>query len=136
IADGTIVSYSANASYAGRKNLVYKWTVSPANAKILKGEGTSEIEVDTTGLAGQRVTASVIVDDGSGELGCRQIAQAITEVPLIERRTIASNQFDVCCECASDDQKARLDNLAIALQNDPTTTAYIIAYSAKSSQKA
>ncbi len=136
VTDGTIVSYSANVSYAGKKQLFYRWTVSPAGAKILKGAGTSEIEIDTTGLAGQRVTASVIVDDGSGEIGCRQIAQAATYVPPIERRSIASNQFDVCCGCASDDQKARLDNLAIELQNNPGTTAYVIVYAARNSQQA
>lgn len=136
VADGTIVSYSANVSYAGKKPLIYNWTVSPARAKILKGAGTSEIEIDTTGLAGQRVTASVIVDDGSGEIGCRQIAQATTAVPPIEQRTIASNQFDVCCGCASDDQKARLDNFAIELQTNPAMTAYVIVYAARNSQKA
>jgi len=136
VTDGAIVTYSANVSYTGKKSLIYRWTVSPAGAKILKGAGTSEIEIDTTGLAGQRVTASVIVDDGSGEIGCRQIAQAGTSVPPIEQRSIASNQFDVCCGCASDDQKARLDNLAIELQNNPTTTAYVIVYAAKKSQQA
>jgi len=46
-----------------------------------------------------------------------------------------AKQFDVCCSCASDDQKARLDNLAIALQNDPTITSYIIAYAGRGSRK-
>ena len=136
VTDGTIVTYSANVSYAGKKPLIYKWTVSPATARILKGAGTSDIEIDTTGLAGQRVTASVIVDDGSGEIGCRQIAQAATSVPPIEQRSIASNQFDICCGCASDDQKARLDNLAIELQNNPATTTYVIVYAARNSQQA
>ncbi len=32
-----------------------------------------------------------------------------------------------------DDQKARLDNLAVELQNDPTTRAYIFAYGGRMS---
>src|SRR4030095_2826929 len=36
VTDGTIVTYSANVSYAGKKPLIYNWTVSPAAAKILK----------------------------------------------------------------------------------------------------
>ena len=129
VTDGTIVTYSANASYSGTRNLNYTWTVSPALAKVLSGAGSSRVEIDTTGLAGQRVIATLVVDDGSGTIGCRQIVQAATYIPPLERRERVSNQFDVCCECASDDQKARLDNFAIALQNDPTMTAYVIAYS-------
>jgi len=129
VTDGTIVTYSANATYSGMNNLIYTWTVSPGTAKILSGAGSSRVEIDTTGLAGQRLIGTLVVDDGSGGVGCRQIVQAATYIPPIERRERVSNQFDVCCECASDDQKARLDNFAIALQNDPTMTAYIIAYS-------
>jgi hypothetical protein len=43
-------------------------------------------------------------------------------------------EFDVCCSCSFDDQKARLDNLGIELQNDPTTTSYIIAYAGRTSR--
>ena len=133
--DGTIVAYSANVNYGGSRDLNYTWTVSPASAKIVTGVGSSRIEIDTTGLAGQRVTATLVVDDGSGAIGCRQIVQAATNVPPIERRERISSQFDVCCDCASDDQKARLDNLAIALQNDPSTTAYIIVYRNRNSRQ-
>jgi ribosomal silencing factor RsfS len=41
----------------------------------------------------------------------------------------------VCCDCASDDQKARLDNLAIELQSQPTTTAYILVYKNRNSRQ-
>ena len=41
---------------------------------------------------------------------------------------IVAHEFDECNNCSYDDQKARLDNLAIELQNDPSTRAYIIAY--------
>ena len=132
--DGTIVTYNANVTYGGGRDLTYAWTVSPG-AKIISGAGSSRLEIDTTGLAGQRLTASLVVDDGSGAFGCRQIVQAATYIPPVERRDRVSSQFDVCCDCASDDQKARLDNLAISLQNDPTTTAYILAYRNRNSRQ-
>lgn len=136
VTDGTIVSYSADVTYGGKKNLLYTWTVSPAAAKVLTGAGSPTIEIDTTGLAGQRVTATLVVDDGSGDVGCRQIAQATSYIPPVERRERISSLFDVCCDCASDDQKARMDNLAIQLQNDPSVTTYLIAYTAQKSHQA
>ena len=134
--DGTVVSYSADVTYGGRKNLVYTWTVSPVGAKLLSGAGSPRIEIDTTGLAGQRVIATLVVDDGSGDVGCRQIAQATSYIPPVERRERVSNLFDVCCGCASDDQKARMDNFAIELQNDPSVTAYVIAHTASNGKQA
>jgi hypothetical protein len=38
------------------------------------------------------------------------------------------NKFDEYGNIAFNDEKARLDNYAIQLQNDPTSTGYIIAY--------
>lgn len=132
--DGTIITYNANVTYSGSRDLIYTWTVSPG-AKILSGAGSPRIEIDTTGLSGQRVTGTLVVDDGSGAIGCRQIAQVATSIPPVERRKSVSSQFDVCCDCASDDQKARLDNLAIELQNEPTTTAYILVYKNRNSRQ-
>jgi len=49
------------------------------------------------------------------------------------KTSIVAREFDECNNCAFDDQKARLDNLAVELQNDPTTKAYIIAYGGRTS---
>ena len=46
---------------------------------------------------------------------------------------IVAREFDECNNCTFDDQKARLDNLAVELQNDPTTRGYIIAYGGRTS---
>ncbi len=35
--------------------------------------------------------------------------------------------------CSYDDQKARLDNLAVELQSDPTTSTYVFAYGGRTS---
>jgi len=134
VIEGEIITFTSDTTYSGTSALNYTWTVSPGNAKLLSGAGTPTISVDSTGLAGQRVTATLVVDDGSGEPNCRQVAQATTYVPPTPPRENPSRQFDVCCSCSFDDQKARLDNLAVELQNDPSTTSYVIAYGGRNSR--
>ena len=133
VGEGDIITYTADSAYSGTSDLIYTWTVSPSNAHIISGAGTPTITVDSTGLAGQRITATVVVDDGSGDDMCRQTVQASTNVPRPPKRTIVGREFDTCCSCSYDDQKARLDNLAVELQNDPTTTTYIFAYGGRTS---
>lgn len=134
VTDGEVITYTADTTYKGPAKLNYTWAVSPANAKVLSGPGTPTITVDSTGLAGQRITATLLVDDGSGEPMCRQTAQASTLIPALPPRENPAREFDVCCNCAFDDQKARLDNLAIELQNDQSTTTYIFAYGGRTSR--
>jgi hypothetical protein len=57
-----------------------------------------------------------------------------TPTPPTPPRENPSRQFDVCCSCSFDDQKARLDNLAVDLQTDPSTTTYVIAYGGRTSR--
>ena len=131
--EGEIITYAADAVYSGTSSLKYTWTISPASAHILSGAGTPTITVDSTGLAGKRITATLVVDDGSGEPLCQQSAQAFTNIPLLEKRKIVAKEFDECDGCSYDDQKARLDNLAVELQNDPTTTTYLFGYGGRTS---
>jgi PEGA domain-containing protein len=133
VTEGELVTYTADAVYSGNQTLSYTWTVSPRSARIISGLGSSTLTVDSTGLAGQSVTTTLVVDDGSGDSSCRLITQATTVVPPIQKQTIVGREFDTCCSCASDDLKARLDNLAVELQNDPSTTTYIFAYGGRTS---
>jgi hypothetical protein len=132
--EGEVITYTADTVYRGNSPLNYIWTVSPDNARIASGAGSPTITVDSTTLAGQRIIATLVVDDGSGNPICRQTAQASTFVPRTPPRESPARQFDVCCSCAPDDQKARLDNLAVELQNDPSTTTYVIAYAGRTSR--
>ncbi|HEV7797709.1 MAG TPA: hypothetical protein VGO73_06120 [Pyrinomonadaceae bacterium] len=131
--EGDIITFSTDTAYSGSALLNYTWSVTPAGAKMLTSVG-NKITVDSTGLGGQRVTASVVVDDGSGDPLCRQTAQASTYVRPPVKVEHPNRQFDVCCSCSFDDQKARLDNLAVELQNDPTATTYVIAYGGRTSR--
>ncbi|MBA3248064.1 MAG: hypothetical protein H0T63_08270 [Pyrinomonadaceae bacterium] len=126
--EGNLVTFAAEVGYPGTAALNYNWTVSPPGARIVSGAGTRTITVDTTGLGRQRVAATLMVDDGSNDPACRQQAQASTLVTATPPPSIAPRRFDVFPSVAFDDDKARLDNLAIELQNNPTATGYVIVY--------
>ena len=126
--EGEIITFAADVSYGGTDGLKYAWTVNPTAAKVINGAGTPTITVDSTGLGGQRVIATLVVTAGSSDPMCRQSAQSVAVVTAPERKVIVAREFDECDNCTFDDQKARLDNLAVELQNDPSTRAYIIAY--------
>lgn len=128
--DGDILTFSADVAYTGQSALNYTWTVSPPTARIVSGAGTPTITVDSTGLGNRRVTAILVVDDGSGDRNCRQTAQAATGI-LSPTIAVPARRFDEFPSVAFDDDKARLDNLAIELQNSPGSVGYIISYAGR-----
>src|SRR5215210_3475812 len=133
VGDGDIVTFTADVGYQGQSALNYTWTVSPPAARILSGVGTSTITVDSSGLGNKRVTAILVVDDGSGDRACRQTAQAATGVSGLPTIT-TPKRFDEFPSVAHDDDKARFDNLAIELQNNPGATGYVVAYAGRNSR--
>src|ERR1044072_730576 len=133
VTDGDIVTFTADVGYQGPSALNYTWTVSPPAARILSGVGTPTITVDSSGLGNKRVTAILVVDDGSGDRSCRQTAQAATGVSGLPTIT-PIKRFDEFPSIAHDDDKARFDNLAIEMQNNPGATGYIIAYAGRNSR--
>jgi hypothetical protein len=134
INDGDIVTFSSDVIYEGQSALTYTWTLSPASARIISGAGTPTISVDTTGLGNRRVTAILVVDDGSGDRNCRQTAQSSTAVLATVAPPITNKRFDEFPSVAFDDDKARFDNLAIELQNSPGSVGYIVAYGGRGSR--
>ena len=132
--DGVLITFTADVAYSGKNKLNYTWTVSPADAKIEGRADTATITVDSTNLGNQRVTATLVVDDGSGEAACRQTAQATTNVVRKELPPPECKVFDQFPSVAFDDDKARFDNLAIALQGSPDDQAYIIIYAGRTSR--
>ncbi|HVF24147.1 MAG TPA: hypothetical protein VM941_13755, partial [Pyrinomonadaceae bacterium] len=133
VSEGEIITYAADVSYGGTAGLKYNWTISPTSARIMTGAGSPTITVDSTGLGSQRLIATLSVDDGSADPACMQTAQAASMVAAMEKKILVAREFDECNNCTFDDQKARLDNLAVELQNDPATTGYVIAYGGRMS---
>lgn len=95
---------------------IFNWTVSAG--RIIEGQGTDRIKVDTTGLAGQSLKATLTM--GGFTIECSASCSIQFPVPL------ACRMFDEYPDIARNDEKARLDNFAIELQADPTSTAYVI----------
>jgi hypothetical protein len=106
---------------------VYNWTVSAGT--IIEGQGTNTIKVNTTGLAGQTIRAYLSMP-GYGSLTCSADCGVSIPVPKI-----VSRRFDEFPDIQRNDEKARLDNLVIELQNDPTSTAYVIVYPGRGSKR-
>src|SRR5262249_55275523 len=129
--DGDLITFTSDVAYNGSAALNYSWTVSPGSAKIVSGAGSPTLTVDSTGLGTRRVRATAVVHDGSSEAMCRQRASASTTIIAKTPPPVECKPFDQFPSVAFDDDKARLDNLAIELQNSPDNTAYIIIYAGR-----
>lgn len=102
---------------------IYNWSVSAGT--IIEGQGTPTIKVDTTGLAGQTIKATLSM--GGYTMDCS--ASCAVSIPVPEAKC---RKFDEFPNISRNDEKARLDNYGIELQNDPSSTAYIIVYPGRS----
>jgi len=100
----------------------YNWSVSAGT--ISSGQGTSTITVDTANLAGQSVTATVSI--GGADPSCTGTTASCTT--SIRTPPVEARKFDEYGNIRFNDEKARLDNYAIQLQNEPTATGTIIVY--------
>jgi hypothetical protein len=109
------------ASVSGDASITYNWSVSAGT--ISSGQGTSSITVDTAGLGGQTVTATVEL--GGLDPSCSRTASCTTSIitPPLECR-----KFDEYADLKFNDEKARLDNLAIQLQQEPGAQAYYVVF--------
>jgi hypothetical protein len=117
--EGQPITFTSSVS--SDQTVTYNWSVSAGT--ISGGQGTSSITVDTTGLGGQTVTATLEL--GGLDPACSRTASCSTTVKTpIQPPT----KFDEYGDIRFNDEKARLDNYAIQLQNSPGAQGYIIAY--------
>lgn len=116
--DQPVTFTSTLAGSLGNVSPVYNWTVSAG--RIIEGQGTPTIKVDTKGLAGQSIRAALSLAGYNMECS----ANCAIEFPI----PLTCRKFDEFAELSRNDEKARLDNYFIDLQNDPTSTAHVIVY--------
>ena len=122
VEDGSPATFTANFTQGTPEvSPTYNWTVSAGT--ITSGQGTSSITVDTKGTGGQTITATVEV--GGVDPTCNRTASCSTPVSLPPR---PPRKFDEYGNIRFNDEKARLDNFAIQLQNEPTSTGAIVGY--------
>jgi hypothetical protein len=100
---------------------VYKWSVS--NGKIISGQGTAAIKVDSTGFEGHFVNASVEID--GIEANCALTASASQ---TICDSLPPSRYFDQYGNISFINEKSHLDRFAAQLQNDHLAKGYLIIY--------
>jgi hypothetical protein len=99
----------------------YNWTISAG--RITSGQGTPRITVDTVGLAGQTLRATLdVIGFGTP---CPASCSVSFPIPNKPRK------FDEYYDIARNDEKARLDNYAIQLQAEPGSQGYVIVYPAR-----
>ena len=130
VTEGTRVYFKAmNRVTEGAIPVNYVWSISPSTLSIISGLGTDTIEVDTTGLGGQTIRATLDVNDGVYDETCKQTAFAPTVVERLPKEEAPlAYRCDIFESKAFDDDKARFDNCVIELQNRPDAQIYIILY--------
>jgi hypothetical protein len=128
VTPGQPMTFTASSS----GDVTYNWTVSAGT--ISSGQGTSSITVDTTGLAGQNVTATVEINGSAivPSCGCTTTA---SETGSVQARPTAT-QIDEFGKVTNDDIKARVDGFFTQLNNNPTAQGYIINYGTPAEIKA
>jgi hypothetical protein len=121
---GQPITFTASvAGGAEGATFTYNWSVSAGT--ISSGQGTSTITVDTAGVAGgSSVTATVNI--GGADPSCTGTTASCTT--SVKPPPAAARKFDEYGNIRFNDEKARLDNYAIQLQNEPGSTGTIIVY--------
>lgn len=107
---GEMMSYSASPD-EGRP---FEWTSSAGT--IATGQGSPRIEVMDVYTGSVTVTAV--------NSGCNNAASKTTEISS----DTSAVQFEAFANISRNDEKARLDNLAVELQGNPGSQAYLICY--------
>jgi hypothetical protein len=101
----------------------YNWSVSAGT--ISNGQGTPSITIDTTGLSGQNVTATVEIGGLPPE--CQRTASCSFSVATPPTQP-ECRKFDEYSDLKFNDEKARLDNFAIQLQQEPGSQGYYVIF--------
>jgi hypothetical protein len=138
----TSVQLTANATDPDGDTLLYTWTTTGGR---VTGDGPN-VTWDMTGVQPGTYTANVEVDDGCGCIAFSSTTVTVdacncvptpTPVPVetpVETPTPTPpppptpSQFDTYGNIPRNDVKARLDNFANALQENPGAQGYIVAY--------
>lgn len=98
----------------------FEWWVSVGT--IMAGQGTSEMTLDTTGLGGQAVTVTAALPGAPAD--CQKAASRTINIK--PQPIVCGLAFDQYGNIGFEDEKARLDNFAIQLSNDPLSSGQIV----------
>ena len=127
IQEGDLVTFAAINSGTAPIPIRYTWRVSPG--RVTSGLGTPSVTVDSTGMAGQTINAELDVNDDVYDNKCKQIISvptAVTQLP--PNNPPKAFKCDEFPSKSADDDKGRLDNCVIQVQNTPDAQLYVIIY--------
>lgn len=119
---GENVTLTANVRGADT-SVSYNWVVSAGN--IVRGQGSPSIVVDTAGLDGRNVTATVEIGNLPADCPSSKSVSFGTRAAPAMPKAVKIDSFGTE---PNDAVKARLDSFGSALQQDPSAQGYIIAY--------
>ncbi|HEX8775287.1 MAG TPA: hypothetical protein VF735_17090 [Pyrinomonadaceae bacterium] len=105
--------------------LTYTWSLS--SGTVSAGQGTPSITVDTTGLGGRRITATVSVS------GLAARCQNMASCAIYVARPKDARLLDTYGDLDFNLEKTRLLNLVTELRNAPESEGYIIVYGGRCS---
>ena len=117
--DAAFTAAVANADAAAK--LTFNWVVSAG--RIRSGQGANSIVVDTTGLLGNSSLTATVEVSGL-PVSCPRSASCTAGLISF----IFHDKIDEYGNIKFEDEKARLDNFAIDVQNDPQSVGYIVGY--------
>ena len=116
-----------NSNEVSVDSLKYKWRISVGT--ITAGQDSPSITVDTVGLGGQSITATV--EAAGAEYSCSK-SKIVAVNPLPPP---SGHPFDNYGDIQFSSEKARLDNFAIQIQNYPGSRGAIFTYTGKVTYK-
>ncbi|HKC65572.1 MAG TPA: hypothetical protein VKB86_18160 [Pyrinomonadaceae bacterium] len=120
---GTPATVSVNLTGGGNFNATYTWTVSAGT--ITSGQGTPSITIDTTNQSGN-ITATVDIGGLPPECDHSRSCTFTVAPPPINK--VECTKFDEYNNLKFNDEKARLDNFAIQLQQSPGSQGYYVIF--------
>lgn len=125
---GTQITFSADAKTTQgapySEPVTYEWNLNVTSATIISGQNSSSIKVDTSGITTDTdVVATVTVRGLDPSCANEAKANTLIQVPPPQECKL----FDSYGAIKYNDEKARLDNLAIQLR-ELGVHAYIVAY--------
>ena len=127
VKEGALLTFTADVSGGDPQvTPTFNWSISAGT--ISGGQGTSSITLDTTGIGGQTVTATVDVGGFSRECPASNSCSTSVEKvgPPVKSGEYVTRDLSV--------NKGQLDKFVLTLQQDPTAQGYLIAYGGRTSR--
>ena len=122
---GVNAIFTAKIGGIEAKNIVYKWTISVGT--IIEGQSTSAIKVDTLGLDGQSITATVKIE--GFPVGCQNNESGTANVLFLCCKD--PMKIDEYGKISFRKEKIKLNVVAIALNKEKEIRASFIFYVSK-----